>query len=163
MHAAVAAELTLRDHAERTGGDAVAAAVADVVLDHDGAELGPEDRPCRADVEATGVRAVLADVRLHQPAEVVLAALDRIGRLLLHEGDVPPGVCVQLAGVVVGVSRPGEPVLGHEVPLLAGHFARLAADADGRVREEAQPRLRLAAVGLDTVGGLHAEASTVEG
>ena len=58
------------DHAVGAGRDAVAAAVADVVLHDDGAELRAEQRPGRADVEAGGVRAVLADVRGHQPAEV---------------------------------------------------------------------------------------------
>src|SRR5204862_836088 len=63
VHAAVSAELSLSDEAEGTGGNAVAAAVADVVLDDDGAEFGAENRPRRADVEAAGVGAVLADVR----------------------------------------------------------------------------------------------------
>ena len=53
----------LVDDAVRAGGDAVAAAVADVLLDDDGAELGAEQRPGRAHVEAGGVGAVLADVR----------------------------------------------------------------------------------------------------
>src|SRR5207244_4100513 len=39
VHAAVAADLALRDHAEGTRGDAVAAPVADVVLDHDRSKL----------------------------------------------------------------------------------------------------------------------------
>src|SRR5205823_9987847 len=103
--------------------DAVAAAVADVVLDHDGAELGAEDRARRADVEAARVRAVLAHVRAHQPPEVLLD-------LLLDEGDVPPGVRVELAGVVVRVAGPDEAVLREHVPLLARDLARLAADAD---------------------------------
>src|SRR5207248_1379826 len=124
VHAAVAAELALRDDAERTGRDAVAAAVADVVLDHDGAELGAHDRAGRADVEAAGMSAVLADVGAHQPAEVAVL------RALLYEGDMPPGIRVELAGVVVGLARPDEPVLRDEVPLLARDLAGLAADAD---------------------------------
>src|SRR5581483_10553919 len=62
-------EVPLVEDAERTCGDAVAAAVADVLLDDDRAELGAEERAGRADVEARGVRAVLADVGLHEPAE----------------------------------------------------------------------------------------------
>src|SRR5205823_6263006 len=119
----------LADHPEGACRDAVAAAVADVVLDHDSAELGAEDRPRRADVEAAGVGAVLAHVGLHQPAEVLLALLDRVRRLLLDAGD------------------------------LAG----FAADADRRVGEEAEPRLRLCLVGLDAVARLHASSPTVRG
>src|SRR6185437_13191805 len=61
--------LALVDDPVRAGGDAVAASVADVFLDHDRAELGAHQRPGRAHVEAGGVRAVLAHVRRHQPAQ----------------------------------------------------------------------------------------------
>src|SRR3712207_8124919 len=53
---------TLFRSAVGAGRHAVAAAVADVALHHHGAELGAEQRPGRADVQAAGVRAVLADV-----------------------------------------------------------------------------------------------------
>src|SRR5207253_3212711 len=62
-------ELPLVDDAERTGRHAVAAAVAHVLLDHDRPELGAEERAGRTDVETGGVRAVLADVGAHQPAQ----------------------------------------------------------------------------------------------
>ena len=42
-----------------------------------------------------------------------------------------------MAGVVVGIARPNEAVIGHLVPFLARDLARLAADADGRIGEEA--------------------------
>ena len=60
--------LAPRDDAERAGRDAVAAAVADVVLDHHGAELGAHQRAGRAHVQAGGLGAVLAHVAGHQPA-----------------------------------------------------------------------------------------------
>src|SRR4051794_41535871 len=60
------------EDAERAGGDAVAAAVADVLLHDDRAELRPEQGAGGADLQAGGVRAVLADVRAHQPPEVAL-------------------------------------------------------------------------------------------
>src|SRR5205085_2192955 len=63
------------------------------------------------------------------------------------EGDVPPAVRAELAGVVVGLSAPVETVLRDEVPLLAGDLAGLAADADGRVREEPHPLGPVVAVG----------------
>src|SRR5262249_29390536 len=138
-HAPVA--LALVEHPEGAGHDAVAAAVADVLLDDDGPELGPEYRAGRADVEASRLGAVLADVGAHQPAEAVGIGmrleplLDKAlsgglldprvrGRLLdadrhplLDEGDVPPAVGAQLHAVVVGGA--GEPVrlVGHLVPL----------------------------------------------
>jgi hypothetical protein len=151
VHAAVAADLPLGDHAERARRDAVAAAVADVVLDQDGPELGPHDRAGRADVEAAGVRAVLADVGRHQPPQAVGA----VPHALFDEGDVTPAVRVQLAGVVVRVAGPDEPVVGHEVPLLAGDLAGLAADADRRVGEEPDAGLDLEPVGRVAVGGSH--------
>ena len=54
--------LALVDHAVRTGGNAVATTVADVLLDDDGAELGPDQRPGRTYVETGRVGAVLAHV-----------------------------------------------------------------------------------------------------
>jgi hypothetical protein len=54
----------------RTAGHAVAAAVADIGLHHHGPEFGAKQGSGRTDVEASGVRAVLAHVRSHQPAEL---------------------------------------------------------------------------------------------
>ena len=42
-----------------------------------------------------------------------------------------------MAGVVVGIAGPSVAVVGDFVPFLARDFAGLAADADGRVGEEA--------------------------
>jgi len=159
------------DDAVRTGRDAVAAAVADVRLDDDRAELGAEQRAGRAHVEARGVGAVLADVRRHQPLHAVGAGLRRlvvarrradrrhpeIGdadvERLLDERHVPPGGGTELLGVVVRHAGEEVAVLGHLVPLLAGHLARLAADAHRGVGEEAHPgRVRVVpGVVLDVV------------
>src|SRR3712207_9063145 len=65
---------TLFRSAVGAGRHAVAAAVADVALHHHGAELGAEQRAGRADVQAAGVRAVLADVGGHQPADLLVGA-----------------------------------------------------------------------------------------
>src|SRR5262249_31805921 len=142
-------QVTLVENAERARRDAVAAAVTDVLLHDDGAELGSEERAGRAGVEAPGVRAVLADVRLHEPAQGLrfqrhlversLVAVEAQRLLLLDECDVPPRVGAEGRGVVVAFARPFQAVVGHEVPLLAGDLACLAPDADGRVREEAHP------------------------
>src|SRR5262249_20322509 len=115
------------DHPERAGRDAVAAAVADVRRDHDRVELGPDDRAGRADLEAAGLDAVLADVAHHQPAP-----LRAVGAELLDELDVAPVRAVEAAGVVVGVAgeRVGAAVYRRQlVPLVAGDLAGLAADA----------------------------------
>src|SRR5207237_8773049 len=57
------------DHAVGAGGDAVAAAVANVLLDIDGVELGADDGVGRADLEAAGVGAMLANVAHHRPGD----------------------------------------------------------------------------------------------
>ena len=57
--------------------------------------------------------------------------------ILLEEQDMSPGRCAEVAGVVVGISRPCEAVVRHLVPFLARDFASLAADANTRVGEEA--------------------------
>src|SRR5581483_6027616 len=110
------------------------AAVADVLLHDDRPELRAEERAGRADVEARRVRAVLADVGLHQPAQprgAVAVHMERL--LLLDERDVSPRVRAERRRVVVRLARPYLTVLRDEVPLLARDLARLAADADRRV------------------------------
>ena len=148
------------DHAERTRRDAVSAPVAHVVLNDDGSELGAHERPGRADVEACRMRAVLAHIGRHQPADSRLApvVLARAGSNhrergesgcahvapgLLDEGDVAPRARAQRAGVVVRHAEHLQTVLGNAVPFLASHLARLAADADGAVREETFARRSL--------------------
>ena len=42
-----------------------------------------------------------------------------------------------MAGVVVGIARPNEAVIGHVVPFFARDFARFATDAHSRIGEEA--------------------------
>src|SRR4029077_12559283 len=59
------------DHAERARGDARPTTVANVGSDHDGVELGPDDRPGWTHLEAAYLDAVLAPVAPHQPAAVV--------------------------------------------------------------------------------------------
>ena len=41
-----------------------------------------------------------------------------------------------MAGVVVGIARPNEAVIGHVVPFFARDFAGLATDAHSRISEE---------------------------
>ena len=130
-----------RRHAEGAGGQAVAAAVADVLLDVDRVELGADDRAGRAGLQAAGVDAVLADVAEHQPValEGLQARRPPAGAVAqpLDEGDVAPGGRAQVDGVVVAEASPPEVVRRQLVPLLAGDLAGLAADAQRRVGQEA--------------------------
>src|SRR5437762_2820987 len=56
--------------------------------------------------------------------------------VLLQEHDVAPGRRTEMTGVVVGISRPGESVVGHMIPLFACDFASFAPDANTRIGEE---------------------------
>src|SRR5207302_7986905 len=124
------------DHPEGAGADAVAAAVADVLLNEDGVVRGADDRPGRADVHAARLVAVLADVGHHQPRRAALR------RRRLAELDVPPVHGVELSGVVEAVAEEVRGIAGELIPLLARDLARLAADADAGVGEEAVGRAR---------------------
>ena len=95
--------MALVEHAERTGGHAIPAAVADVLLHDDGAELRAKKRAGRTHVETPRVRAVLAHIARHQPAQRlrvelrgVAAAVDLQRLTLLDEGDVTPRVRAEL-------------------------------------------------------------------
>ena len=70
------------------------------------------------------------------------------GHPLLDEGHVPPAVGPEGQRVVIGLAAEAVGIGGNVVPLLAGHLAGLAADADRGVGEEA-----LAGLGLRAVGG----------
>jgi hypothetical protein len=125
------------DDAERTGYDAVAAAVADVGLYVDAAELRPDDRAGGTRLEAARRLAMLADVGRERPGPPFrrIAAAARHD-WLLDELHMPPGGVAERERVVVRETAPAQPVLGDVVPLLASHFARLAADAERGVSEE---------------------------
>ena len=50
---------------------------------------------------------------------------------------MPPGRCAEVAGVIVRISRPREPVVRDLVPFFARDLASFTADANGRIGEEA--------------------------
>src|SRR5205823_1229275 len=77
--------LVERHDAERAGGDAVPAAVADVLADVDGAVLRAVDGASRAGVETARLGAVLAHVRHEQPGQVARRLR------LLDEANEPEG------------------------------------------------------------------------
>jgi hypothetical protein len=56
--------------------------------------------------------------------------------ILLEKHNVPPRRCAEVAGVVVGISRPGESVIRNVVPFFARDLASFATDANTRVGEE---------------------------
>src|SRR4051794_24213425 len=47
-----------------------------------------------------------------------------------------PGRCAEVTCVVVGISRPREPVVRHLVPFFARDLASLTANTDSRIGEE---------------------------
>src|SRR5438093_15196 len=105
-----------RHHAEGAGADAVAAAVAHVLVDVDGAVLRPVDGAGRARVEAAGLGAALAYVRHEEPGELA------VGLGLLDEADESIGLVGE--GVLVLVrARPLRLLAGQLVPFLAGDLA----------------------------------------
>src|SRR6476646_11589368 len=55
------------DHAEWTRDDAIAAAIADVVLHQHRTDLGPNNRPCRARFETAGFFAMFTNIRQEHP------------------------------------------------------------------------------------------------
>ena len=84
------------DHAERAGGDAVAAAVAGGLLDVDRVELGADDRAGRADLQAG------ASTQCLQTSDIISQrAVDAVRAELLDELDVPPVDVGERDGVVV--------------------------------------------------------------
>ena len=82
--------------AERTRGDAVAAAVADVGLEDHGLVLGADQRSGGAGVEAAGVRAVLAHVRHEHP--VAEAAVPPAVSAIADQVDAAPSPAAGIAG-----------------------------------------------------------------
>jgi hypothetical protein len=59
---------------------------------------------------------------------------------VLHKRDVAPGGRRQRAGVVIAVTGQADVVSWQKVPLLAGHFTRLAANAQSGVGEKTVTR-----------------------
>src|SRR6202040_2179806 len=115
-------------HPERARADAVPAAVADALVDVDGAVLGALDGSGRAGIEATRLRAVLADVRHEEPLQLAV----RLG--LLDEAHQAVGLVGEVGVVLIGA---GPLRLFHRqfVPLLARDLAGAAADAQRGVGE----------------------------
>ena len=58
-------------NAEWARRDAIATAIADVILDDHAPELGADDGAGRTGIQATGMHAVLADVAEHEPGDAV--------------------------------------------------------------------------------------------
>src|SRR6201996_6325976 len=120
------------DHSERAANNAVCAAVADVLLHVNIAELVVDECAGRADLHTRCVLAVFANIAHHQPASDVALRVE-----LLDEGDVPPCGIRESDGVVVAVTSPVKAISRKLVPLLAGNLACLAANAERRVGKKA--------------------------
>ena len=131
---------------ERAAGDAVAAANAFVLLEVDDAvgvlNDGAVGGTCG---EAAGVGAVHALIFAHQPHQCAVFAL-----VLVKEDQVPV-VPASLRHGLVGVAEDGF-AEGEIVPLHAGNFAGLAANAGGGVDELADGVLALGVFAGDSSG-----------
>ena len=57
--------------------------------------------------------------------------------VLLDKHHVTPRRRAEVTGVVVGIPRPNEAVIGHLVPFFARDFTRFAANANSWIGEEA--------------------------
>src|SRR5215204_6546834 len=142
--------------AVRTGGDAVAAAVADVGLDVDVVELVADDGARRAGLLARRLDAVLAHVAHKSPAsqgvelgptrqrlrhvlgeryEVHIAGQTALLRVL-YKRHVTPGGARELLRIVVRVARQLVAIRRELVPLLAGDLAGLASYTDRCIGQE---------------------------
>src|SRR5438876_8642783 len=78
--------------------------------------------------------------------------------ILLEKHDMAPRRCAKVSGVVVRISRPRETVIRHVIPFFARDFASFAADANGRVGEEADLYFLLYEIVMALVGAFRAFA-----
>ena len=69
-----------------------------------------------------------------------------------------PRRCAKVASIVVGISRPRETVIRHVIPFFARDFASFAANANGRVSEEADLYFFLYKIVMALVGAFCAFA-----
>src|SRR5699024_1210221 len=135
------------------------AAIAHIILDHDGAELSAEQRTRWAHIQTSGIGAVLAHIGRHQPPESIRvwrsgvyrrgsvflltdfghAQRDQLGAfltgfgntliILLNKRHVPPRVCAQGPSVVIGITRQVIALNRVAVPFLTGNLTGFTADA----------------------------------
>src|SRR6266699_3395593 len=78
--------------------------------------------------------------------------------ILLEKHDMAPRRCAKVTGVVVRISRPRETVIRHVIPFFARDFASFAANANGRVSEEADLHFLLYEIVMALVGAFRAFA-----
>jgi hypothetical protein len=117
-------------NSERAGRNAIAAAVANILADDNGVELGANDRSGWTSFEAGSVHAVFADVAHHQPGH---ASSRTVGDWLFDEGHVAPRLSAEIDCVVIAIAGELERVHLEFVPLFAGNFAGLATNAKSGV------------------------------
>src|SRR6266496_6786459 len=78
--------------------------------------------------------------------------------ILLKKHHVPPGRRAKVASVIVRISGPNIAVIRHLIPFFARDFASFAADANGRVSEEADLYFFLYKIVMALVGAFCAFA-----
>src|SRR6266496_4210911 len=78
--------------------------------------------------------------------------------ILLKKHHVPPGRRAKVASVIVRISGPNIAVIRHLIPFFARDFASFAANANGRVSEEADLYFLLYKIVMALVGAFCAFA-----
>src|SRR6266487_6834656 len=78
--------------------------------------------------------------------------------ILLKKHDMAPRRRAKVASVVLGISRLRETVILHVIPFFARDFASFAANANGRVSEEADLYFLLYEIVMALVGAFRAFA-----
>lgn len=155
-HLAVSAEgafegatvvLILLDHSERATDNAVSAAIANVGLNEDSAELHAHDGASGASFQTAGDLAMLADVGREAPGRQLPGRVSTQAGSggVLDKLHMTPGGVADGFSVVVREAAPVVAVFGNAVPFLARDLASFAADAQRGIGEEAGVRV---AVGL---------------
>jgi hypothetical protein len=134
------------NHAEWTGDDTITAAVTNIVLHENGADLSAHNRTSGTSFQAAGFFAMFANVGKKNPPKRIFSVptarkmgtdnLTSFLPILFQKQNMPPCRCTKPSRIVVRISRPNETVVGYLVPFLARDFARLATDANGRVSKE---------------------------
>ena len=164
---------------ERATGYACPAAIAHVILHYHSAKFGAKQCAGRTDIKATCMRAVLADIRGHQPPEgigiwrsginflrlrpdrrhaqrnellsLLAGVLDTV-IILFHEGHVPPSISAQRTGVVIGITGDVIAFYRIAVPLLARHLAGLTTNTNGGIGKKGHAAVLIVAVPARVLG-----------
>ena len=142
------------DHAERARRHAIAATVADIVLHHHRAELGPHKRPGGADVKAARMSAVLAHVAGHQPLQFRRSlAVSRRPPPSWAVGATASGRACSMNATCRHVEALRPPVLSYDMPVRRSPSSGTAFHSLQATSQALQPMHTEVSVKKPTLGG----------